>query len=107
MSKRSLYSLEEKYQVISEVMDGRHSVNSITKKHFLPWTTIKDWIRKYTDDGIEGLKKSTVWKRYESDLKQKIPLVSKFDPQSDAPNPPIIGNIVPDFFRFDSEINCR
>ena len=97
MSKRSLYSLEEKYQVISEVMDGRHSVNSITKKHFLPWTTIKDQICKYTDDGIEGLKKSTMWKRYESDLKQKTLLVSQFDPQND----------VPDFFRFDSEIKCR
>ena len=74
MSKRSLYSPEEKYQVISEVIDGRHSVNSIAKKHSLPRTTIKDWISKYEDDGIEGLKKSTTWKRYESDLKLKAVL---------------------------------
>lgn len=74
MSKRSLYSPEEKYQVISEVMDGRHSVNSIAKKHALPRTTIKDWLRKYKDDGIEGLKESTTWKRYESDLKQRAVL---------------------------------
>ena len=74
MSKRSLYSPEEKYQVISEVMDGRHSVNSIAKKYSLSWATIKDWLRKYKDDGIDGLKKSTTWKRYESDLKQKAVL---------------------------------
>lgn len=36
MSKRTLYSPEEKYQVISEVMDRRHSVNSLAKKHSLP-----------------------------------------------------------------------
>ncbi len=29
MSKRSLYSPEEKYPIISEVIDGRRSMNSI------------------------------------------------------------------------------
>ncbi|MGQ4245091.1 transposase [Enterococcus casseliflavus] len=74
MSKKSLYSPEEKYQVISEVMNGRHSLNSIAKKHSLSWMTIKDWIRKYNDDGIEGQKKSTTWKRYTSDLKRNAVL---------------------------------
>lgn len=69
MSKRSLYSPEEKYQVISEVMDRRHSLKSIVKKHSLSWATIKNWTRKYNDEGIEGLKKFTTWKRYASDLK--------------------------------------
>lgn len=55
-------------------MDGHHSVNSIAKKYSLSWATIKDWLRKYKDDGIDGLKKSTTWKRYESDLKQKAVL---------------------------------
>ncbi|NKD39825.1 helix-turn-helix domain-containing protein [Enterococcus casseliflavus] len=40
-------------------MNGHNSLNSIAKKHSLSWATIKDWIRKYNDDGIEGLKKST------------------------------------------------
>lgn len=74
MSKKSLYSPEEKYQVISEVMNGHNSLNSIAKKHSLSWATIKDWIRKYNDDGIEGLKKSTTWKRYTSDLKRNAVL---------------------------------
>lgn len=74
MSKRNLYSPKEKYQIISEVMDGQQSVNSIAKKYSLPWSTIKDWLRKYNDDGIEGLKESTTWKRYSSSLKQNAVL---------------------------------
>jgi transposase len=37
-------------------MKGRHRMNINAKKHFLSWEAIKDWFRKYTDDGIEGLK---------------------------------------------------
>lgn len=55
-------------------MNGHNSLNSIAKKHSLSWATIKDWIRKYNDDGIEGLKKSTTWKRYTSDLKRNAVL---------------------------------
>lgn len=74
MSKRSKYSPKEKYQIISEVMDGRHSVNTVAKKYALSWTTINDWIRKYNDEGVEGLKESTTWKRYGSELKRKAVL---------------------------------
>lgn len=74
MSKRSKYSPKEKYQIISEVMDGRHSVNTVAKKYALSWTTINDWIRKYNDEGVEGLKESTTWKRYDSELKLKAVL---------------------------------
>ncbi|MGL9727371.1 transposase [Enterococcus sp. DIV0756] len=70
MSKRSLYSPEEKYYVISEVIDDRRSMNSIAKKHSLSWKTINDWIRKYKDGGLEGLKESNTWKRYDQALKQ-------------------------------------
>lgn len=54
MSQESLYSPEEKYHVISEIIDDRHSVNSI----FLSWEDINDWIRKYNDGGLEGLKET-------------------------------------------------
>lgn len=74
MSKRSKYSPKEKYQIISEVMDGRHSVNTVAKKYALSWRTINDWIRKYNDEGVEGLKESTTWKRYDSELKRKAVL---------------------------------
>lgn len=74
MSKRSFYSPEEKYQIISEVMDGRRSVNSIAKKHALSRKTINDWIRKYNDGGLEGLKESKTWKRYDNTLKQEAVL---------------------------------
>jgi transposase-like protein len=74
MSKRSLYSPEEKYHVISEVIDGRCSVNSIAKKHSLSWEAINDWIRKYNDGGLEELKESKTWKRYDHALKQEAVL---------------------------------
>lgn len=74
MSKRSFYSPEEKYQIISEVMDGRHSVNSIAKKHSLSWEAINDWIRKYNDGGLEELKESKTWKRYDNTLKHEAVL---------------------------------
>ena len=74
MSKRSHYSPEEKYHVISEVIDGRYSVNNIAKKHSLSWETIKDWIRKYKDGGLEGLKESNTWKRYDHAVKQEAVL---------------------------------
>ncbi|EMF0428363.1 helix-turn-helix domain-containing protein [Enterococcus faecium] len=74
MSKRSLYSPEEKYHVISEVIDGRYSVNNIAKKYSLSWETIKDWIRKYKDGGLEGLKESNTWKRYDHAVKQEAVL---------------------------------
>ncbi|WP_314576539.1 helix-turn-helix domain-containing protein [Enterococcus gilvus] len=74
MSKRSIYSPEEKFQIISEVMDRRRSVNSVAKKHSLSWTTINNWIRKYNDDGIEGLKEATTWNQYDSGQKQEAVL---------------------------------
>lgn len=41
MTKRSLYSPEEKYHVISEVIDGGHSVNSIAKRYSLSEERLK------------------------------------------------------------------
>lgn len=74
MSKRSPYSLEEKYQIISEVMDGRHSVNSVAKRYSLSWWTINNWIRTYNNGGLEGLKESKTWKRYDNNLRQEAVL---------------------------------
>lgn len=72
MSKKSLYSPEEKYQVISEVMNRHHSLKSIAKKHSLSWATIKDWIRKYNDDGIDRL--SEFFRRQRSHDYEKFPM---------------------------------
>lgn len=74
MSKRSNYSPKEKYQILSEALDECHSVNSIAKKYSISHNTVTDWIRKYKDSGLEGLKEATTWKRYKNDLKQKAVL---------------------------------
>lgn len=74
MSKRSLYSPEEKYHIISEVIDGRRSMNSTAKTHSLSWEAINDWIRKYKNGGLDGLKESKTWKQYDNLLKQEAVL---------------------------------
>ncbi|HEL1303159.1 TPA: transposase, partial [Streptococcus equi subsp. zooepidemicus] len=34
-------------------------------------TTIKKWIRKYENSGIDGLKESRTWKQYSKELKEQ------------------------------------
>ncbi|KXT76765.1 Mobile element protein [Streptococcus sp. DD11] len=34
-------------------------------------TTIRDWVRKYKQDGIDGLKESRTWKKYSQELKEQ------------------------------------
>jgi transposase-like protein len=33
--------------------------------------TVKDWLRKYDESGIEGLKEFHTWKRYSAQLKDQ------------------------------------
>lgn len=70
MSKRSHFSVEEKYSIILDVIEGRQSVNGAAKKYSVSFTTIMNWLRKYDDNGLEGLKKSVKWNRYSSEVKQ-------------------------------------
>ncbi len=61
------------FTVINAIVDLL-LVNNIAKKHSLSWETIKDWIRKYKDGGLEGLKESNTWKRYDHAVKQEAVL---------------------------------
>lgn len=63
MSKRSLYSPEETYQVISEVIDGRFNVYSITKKYSLSLGIIESCVHKYNENAFEGLKEAKFWNK--------------------------------------------
>ncbi|WP_271553540.1 helix-turn-helix domain-containing protein [Enterococcus mundtii] len=63
MPKKSLYSPEETYQVISEVIDGRCNVNSITKKYSLSIGIIESWVHKYNENAFEGVKEAKPWNK--------------------------------------------
>lgn len=64
MSKRSKYATEEKYQIISEVIEKHCSRNGTAKKYALSVQTISHWIHRYQSYGLEGLKEVHTWKRY-------------------------------------------
>jgi Transposase and inactivated derivatives len=74
MSKRSKYSIEEKYQIISEVIGKQYSMNNIAKKYNISFDTISRWIHNYQSYGLEGLKEAKTWKKYDYSLKKKAVL---------------------------------
>lgn len=75
MSRRSRFSAEEKHKIILEVIEEHQSANHVAKKYLVCHTTIADWIRKYKENGLEGLKESVTWKRY-SDYEKQVAVLS-------------------------------
>lgn len=70
MSKRtSEHTVTERIEVVEKVFHNRESIHSVTKRHHLNKITLKEWIHKYQNDGVDGLKESTSWKHYSDELK--------------------------------------
>ncbi|MER2010604.1 MAG: IS3 family transposase [Psychrobacillus sp.] len=67
MSKRS-YSAEEKYEILKE-LDEHYSTYDLGSKYNVHHSTILEWKHKYDKYGLEGLKESSTWKKYSSELK--------------------------------------
>ena len=63
------YSKEEKYKILLAYEKGEFSLNEISSKYHVNWSSIKDWKRKFEQYGIQGLEKSEGWKGYSKDLK--------------------------------------
>lgn len=71
MSKRSTRTVEEKLEIVQECLSHKQSIGQLSKKYQIAKSTIKDWIRKYESQGIEGLQESRTWKRYSQELKEE------------------------------------
>ena len=71
MSKRSPKSVEEKLEVVHLYLEQGKSITTLTKAFGVSVSTIRNWIRRYHRDGVEGLKESPSWKKYRSELKEK------------------------------------
>lgn len=69
MSKRSSISLDVKLHVVQRCIQHVSNPNYEAKQLGIAKTTVTDWIRKYTAEGYEGLKKSNGWKEYSEALK--------------------------------------
>ena len=71
MSKRSAKSVEEKLEVVHLYLEQGKSITTLTKAFGVSVSTIRNWIRRYHRDGVEGLKESPSWKQYRSELKEE------------------------------------
>ena len=71
MSKRSPKSVEEKLEAVHLYLEQGQSISTLVMKFEVSESTIREWIRKYKQDGIDGLKESRTWKRYSSELKEQ------------------------------------
>lgn len=69
MSKRSPFSLEVKIHAVQRCLEHMSNPNYEAKQLRVSKTTVKDWIRKYKAEGLDGLKKSNTWKSYSQELK--------------------------------------
>ena len=69
MSKRSPTSLKVKSHVVQRCLEHKSNPNYEAKQLGVSKGTVKDWIRKYEADGLDGLKKSNTWKTYSKELK--------------------------------------
>jgi transposase-like protein len=70
MSKRSPASLELKLHVVRLCLEHKSNPNYEAKQLGLSSHTVREWIRKYKADGLDGLKESRTWKTYSKELKQ-------------------------------------
>ena len=74
MSKRSLKSVEEKFEIIHLLITGEQSAYKLAKQYGIERTTIKGWRDKYQKYGLDGLKESHTWKSYSAELKEQAVL---------------------------------
>lgn len=71
MSKRrTKHTLDERVAAVLSVIEEQKSINTVAKEYKVSKSTIKDWVRKYQAEGVEGLKRAKGWKKYSLELKR-------------------------------------
>jgi len=65
----SSYSAEDKYKIVKMYEEGIYSLKEIKSKYKVAITTIMKWKYDFEKYGVEGLRKSSTWKRYSKELK--------------------------------------
>nr|WP_239584962.1 IS3 family transposase [Chryseomicrobium aureum] len=56
-------------RLVISVLDEKKPIRAIAKEFSVGQSTLRDWVRKYRSDGIDGLKESNTWRRYSQELK--------------------------------------
>lgn len=65
----SKYDISVKIKVIKEYEKNNISQSELSKKYKIPQTTISNWIKWYSDNGIKGISKKFKNKSYTSNFK--------------------------------------
>ena len=58
-------------KIVHLYLEQGKSISILTKAFEVNGDTIRNWIRMYQTDGVEGLKESHSWKKYTLELKEK------------------------------------
>lgn len=69
MSKRSPVSLELKLHTVQRCLDHQTNPHAEAKHIGVSPNSVRDWIRKYRADGLNGLSESKTWKTYSKELR--------------------------------------
>ncbi len=71
MSKRTKYTLDEKYEILKFYKDGMGTVHDTITKFKISAYAFYDWGYNYERYGIDGLKESRTCKKYSKELKER------------------------------------
>ncbi|MFC5191776.1 transposase [Algoriphagus aquatilis] len=71
MQKNRKHNFDFRLRIVQEVMQGRHSSESIGKKENISSSLVKRWVAFYRKFGAEGLRANTK-RRYTADFRLKI-----------------------------------
>lgn len=70
MSKRSPKPVSEKLEIVLLHMEAGKSLSWLARNHGMSKNTLSNWVRKYKETGVEGLKESCHWTKYSKELKE-------------------------------------
>jgi transposase len=69
MGKSKRLSAEERLEAIRPIIEGLSSPCRESKITGIHHTTLRDWMRKYESDGLQGLENGKGWKQYSEEVK--------------------------------------
>jgi len=71
MGKSKRLSASDRLEIIRPIIENKSSVNQRSKEVNLHHSILSEWVRKFKDDGIQGLENGKGWKPYTKELKNK------------------------------------
>ncbi|OAA83689.1 transposase [Clostridium coskatii] len=74
MSRRTKYTVEEKYKILMEYKNGSKSIQEIHTKYMVSVYAFYKWRYNYEKYGVDGLRESKTCKKYSKELKEQVVL---------------------------------